>query len=64
LEVDLMAFSQTNSKGVIYHLHSREARGGAKLYFFSKDPKDSIDLPPQFQVVENPRTGLLMIKKK
>ena len=59
-----MAYSHKNSRGVIYHLHSREGRGGAMLYFFSKDPAGAIDLPPQFQVIENPRTGLPMVKKK
>jgi len=55
-----MPYSHTNSKGQTYHLHTR----GGKLFFFSKDPKDSIDLPENLQVVENPRTGLPMVKKK
>jgi len=55
-----MGYSHTNSKGVIYHLHSQ----GGRLFYFSKDPKDSIDLPVHLQVVENPRTGLPMVKKK
>lgn len=58
-----MGYSQPNSKGNTYHLHSREGRGGAKLYFFSKDPSDSIDLPDNMEVIEG-STGMLMVKKK
>jgi len=58
-----MGYSQQNSKGTTYYLHSREGRGGAKLYFFSKDPNDSIDLPSNMEPMEGP-TGMLMVKKK
>ena len=58
-----MAYSHTNSRGQTYHLHTREGKGGARLFFFSKDPNGSIDLPPGFQIVENPRTGLPLVKK-
>lgn len=58
-----MGYSQKNSKGVTYHLHSREGRGGAKLFFFSKDPSGSVELPDKYQVIEGP-TGMLMVKKK
>ncbi|MBI4167487.1 MAG: hypothetical protein HY515_00880 [Candidatus Aenigmarchaeota archaeon] len=55
-----MAFEKVNSKGVKYHLHSR-----GKLYFFSKKPEGSVDLPAgNWDVVENERTGLPMLKKK
>ena len=59
-----MAYSYKNKKGQIYWLHSREVKTGAKLFFFSKKPEESIDLPPSYQVFENPRTGLPMVKKK
>lgn len=58
-----MGYSQQNSKGNTYYLHSREGRGGAKLYFFSKDPTGSIDLPENMITIEGP-TGMLMVKKK
>jgi hypothetical protein len=58
-----MGYSHKNSRGQTYHLHSREGRGGAMLYFFSKDPTGSIDLPKGLIVFENPRTGLPMVKK-
>lgn len=58
-----MGYSQQNSKGNTYHLHSREGRGGAKLYYFSKDSTDSIDLPENMIVMEVP-TGMLVVKKK
>ncbi len=58
-----MGYSQQNSKGTTYYLHTREARGGAKLFFFSKDEKDSAELPEVYEVIEGP-TGMLMVKKK
>lgn len=54
-----MAYSHKNSRGVMYYLHSR-----GKLMFFSKDPAGAIDLPANLEVMENPRTGLPMVKKK
>jgi hypothetical protein len=56
----LMPYSHTNSRGQTYYLHTR----GGRLFFFSKDPAGAIDLPEKFNVVENPRTGLPMVKKK
>lgn len=58
-----MGYSQKNSRGVVYYLHSREGKGGAKLFFFSKDPDDSVDLPEWLTVTEAP-TGMLLVKKK
>jgi hypothetical protein len=58
-----MAYSHKNSKGQTYWLHIRETAKGAKLFFFSKDEKDSSDLPDIYQVIEGP-TGLPMVKKK
>jgi len=55
-----MGFSKTNSKGVTYYLHTK----GGKLFYFSKDPKDGIDLPDNLMLTENPRTGLPMVKRK
>jgi hypothetical protein len=59
-----MVYEYVNSKGMKYYLHIREGKGGAKLFFFSKDPTGGIDLPSDMQVVENPRTGLPLVKKK
>lgn len=58
-----MGYSQTNSKGKTYWLHNRVTPKGAKLFFFSKDEKDSIDLPPEYKTIEGP-TGLPMVKRK
>lgn len=58
-----MGYSHTNSKGQVYHLHSKVTTRGAKLMFFSKNEADSIDLPDNMQVIEGP-TGLPMVKKK
>lgn len=59
-----MAYSHKNSRGQTYWLHSREGKGGATLYFFSKDPKGSVDLPQNMEVFENPKTSLPMVRKK
>lgn len=59
-----MSYSHTNSKGKTYWLHCREGKGGAKLFFFSKSSEGSIDLPEKYQVIENARSGLPMVKKK
>jgi len=54
-----MAYSHKNSRGVTFWLHSR-----GRLFFFSKSSEDSIDLPEGYHIIENPRTGLPMVKKK
>lgn len=61
-------FSQTNSKGVTYHLNSKEVtlRGGHErtIYFFSKDVRDTAcALPEGYEVTENPRNGFLTLKR-
>lgn len=65
-----MAYSKTNSKGQTYYLHSKEVtlRGGRKqrIYYFAKevDSANALDeLPSGYQVIENERTGLPMLKK-
>lgn len=64
-----MAYSHTNSKGVTYYLHSKDVvlRGGKKqtIYYFAKDERsNACDLPSDREVVENPRNGFLVVKKK
>ncbi len=64
-----MAFSHVNSKGQTYYLHMRDVtlKGGRvqRIYFFGREVKDgAIDaLPEGYIVVENPRTGLPILKK-
>jgi hypothetical protein len=65
-----MAYSTQNSKGQTYYLHSKEVtlKGGRRqrIFYFAKDvrPADSLDaLPSGYQVSENTRTGLPMLKK-
>jgi hypothetical protein len=63
-----MAFNTTNSKGVTYHLNSKEVtlRGGKlqRIYYFSKDVRpEACDLPDGFIVNENPRNGFLTVKR-
>lgn len=55
-----MAYSQLNKKnGKMYYLHKK-----GHLFFFSAEAKGAIDLPTQYKVIENKRTGLPMLKKK
>ena len=54
-----MANSFKNSKGVTYYFHKK-----GHLQYFSKDPKDSLEIPVEFEVVENPRTGLPIARRK
>ena len=54
-----MVYEHTNSRGIKYYLHQK-----GKLFFFSKKKDNGIDLPEGYDVVENPRTGLPMLRKK
>ncbi len=65
-----MAYSVESKKsGKTYYLHSKEVtlRGGRKqtIYFFATDVRDgSLDaVPAGYQVMENARTGLPMLRK-
>jgi hypothetical protein len=64
-----MAYKHTNSKGVTYHLNSKEVtlRGGKqqRIFYFSKDQRpEATDLPDNMEVNENPRNGFLTVKRK
>lgn len=65
-----MAFSTKSKKtGETYFLHSKEVtlRGGRKqmIYYFAREEKDnSIELPEGYEVMENSRTGLPMLRKQ
>lgn len=65
-----MAYSvQSKKTGETYYLHSREVtlRGGRKqrIFFFARQVKDGAldDLPGGYEVMENSRTGLPMLKR-
>jgi hypothetical protein len=59
MEAILMAYEHTNSKGQKYFLHQK-----GRLFFFSKIPEGAIDLPNEFEVFENLRTHLPMVRRK
>ena len=64
-----MAYSHVNAKGVTYYCNSKDVnlRGGRTqtIYFFSRDERSTgCDLPAGGRVVENPRTGLPLVKFK
>lgn len=65
-----MAYSQKNSKGQEYFLHSKKVtlKGGRiqTIYYFARkvDPTSGLDaVPAGMMVSENARTGLLLLKK-
>ena len=65
-----MAYSHVSKKsGKTYYLHHKDVtlRGGRQqtIYFFAQDVRDgSLDeVPSGYVVMENPRTGLPMLKK-
>ena len=64
-----MAYSHTNSKGQQYYLHMKDVtlKGGRlqRIYFFARDVREgAVDaLPAGYLIVENPRTGLPVLKK-
>jgi hypothetical protein len=65
-----MPYKHTNNKGQDYFLHARDVklRGSGKqqrIYFFAKDTRSgSLDeVPAGYMIVENPRTGLPILKR-
>lgn len=65
-----MVYQQTNNKGQSYFLHKKRVilKGSGvtrDIYYFSRSAgSDAIDkIPSGFNVVENPKTGLLFLKK-
>ena len=66
-----MAFSVKSKKSVkTYHLHTKEVLLAGKrkqrIYYFAGDKgKNTLDeLPKGYEVMENKRTGLPMLRKK
>ncbi|BDC35187.1 hypothetical protein Noda2021_11450 [Candidatus Dependentiae bacterium Noda2021] len=66
-----MAFSVKSKKsGKTYYLHTKEVKlaGDRKqkiFYFAGEEGKNSLDaLPAGYEVMENERTGLPMLRKK
>jgi hypothetical protein len=65
----LMPYRYENSRGQTYYLHGKEVtlQNGRKqrIFYFAREPKagEALDaLPPDREVVENPRTGLPFLK--
>ena len=59
-------FSVINPKtGKMYYLHPQLTYNkSTTFYYFSKSPEGAIDLPPQFEIRFNSKTGLPVVKKK
>ncbi len=64
-----MAYVHTNSKGQQYILHKRHVklRGGRDqvIFFFGREEKQGAldEIPEGYEVVENKKTGLPMLRK-
>lgn len=65
-----MAYSvQSKKSGETYYLHSKDVtlRGGRQqtIYYFARVAKEGAldDLPAGYEVMENARTGLPMLRK-
>ena len=56
-----MTFEFINTRGVRYYLHKKN-----NLYYFKKEivEEHACMLPSRFEVVENSRNGLPMVKKR
>lgn len=54
-----MANSFINSKGVTYYFHKK-----GHLQFFSKDPTGAEEISADLEIIENPKTGLPIGRKK
>ena len=66
-----MAYSAKSKKsGKTYYLHSKEVKLAGnhlqRIYYFAGDIRDNaIDkLPTGYEIIENKRTGLPMLRKK
>lgn len=66
-----MAYIHTNKKGQRYFLHSTivKLRGGDRnqtIYFFARSERSNAvdDVPSGFEVVENKKTGLPVLRRK
>lgn len=65
-----MAYEYTNAKGQKYYLHTTtvQLRGGNRtqvIYYFAREVGDKAldEIPEGFEVKENSRTGLPILKK-
>ena len=64
-----MPYRYENRRGQTYYLHGKEVtlQNGRKqqIFYFAREPKagEALDaLPPNREVIENPRTGLPFLK--
>jgi hypothetical protein len=65
-----MAYEFKNSRGAVYYLHSKNVtlKGGRQqvIFYFAREVKPgALDaVPAGFQVIETPKTGMPILKKK
>ena len=57
-------YAYTNKNKEKFYLHVKQ-KGERTLYYFSKNPADALkSLPKGFEVFENERSGLPMLRRK
>ena len=65
-----MGYTYTNSRDQTYHLNKQDSKvKGDRIFthhFFSPDlrPDTDADMPDGYEVVENPRNGFPVLRKK
>lgn len=47
-----------------WYVHRHEGKGRRLIYHLSKDSRNAIDLPPGFEVVVSPKSGIPILRKK
>lgn len=65
-----MAYSTVNSRNRTYYLHMKDVllKGNRiqRIFYFAPDIREGVldEIPEGYMQVENPRTGLIVLKKK
>ncbi|MAE28567.1 MAG: hypothetical protein CMJ87_06235 [Planctomycetes bacterium] len=66
-----MAYIQVNSKGQTYYLHGKDVvlKNGRqqRIFYFAREvrPAEALETVPEgYEVTENPRTGLPLLRKR
>jgi hypothetical protein len=54
-----------NKRKEKWYIHKYEEENGRRLiYYLSKDSKGAIEIPTGFEVVESPKSGIPVMRKK
>jgi hypothetical protein len=47
-----------------WYVHIHRGKGRKMIYYMDKIERDAIDLPPGYEVIESPKSGIPMLRKK